>query len=181
MSGLDALKAEIPAYAKDLKLNLGSVIGTSTLPPQRLWGAVLATAVASRNSEVLRHLAADASEHLSPEAADAARSAAAIMAMNNIYYRSKHQLADAGIQGYDEIPARLRMQVIGTSGGVDKVDFEFWCLAVSAINGCGTCLSSHERVLREADVPREQIHDALRIAATVHAVAVTLESESARV
>ena len=83
--------------------------------------------------------------------------------------------------GYDDIPARLRMQVIGSSGGVEKADFEYWCFAVSAINGCGACLASHEQVLREAGVTREQVHEALRIASTVHAVAVTLESEAALV
>ena len=121
----------------------------------------------------------DARDHLSAEAYEAARAAAAIMAMNNVYYRSKHLLHDAGVSGYDDIPAKLRMQVIGTSGGVAKADFEFWCFAVSAVNGCGQCLASHEHVLREAGVSRDQINDALRIASVVHAVAVTLESEDA--
>lgn len=181
MTGLDDLKAALPDYAKDLKLNLGSVIGTSTLPEQRLWGTVLSTAIAARSVAVLKALDADAREHLSAVAYAAARGAAAIMAMNNVYYRSKHQLADAGITGYDDIPARLRMQVIGSSGGVDKADFEYWCFAVSAVNGCGACLASHEQVLREAGVTREQVHEAIRIASTVHAVAVTLESEAALV
>jgi alkyl hydroperoxide reductase subunit D len=178
MSGLEELKAALPEYAKDLKLNLGSTIGTSTLPEQRLWGAVLATAIAARNTTVLRGLDADARGHLSDVAYSAARAAAAIMGMNNIYYRSKHQLADAGVAGYDDIPARLRMHVIGSSGGVEKADFEYWCFAVSAVNGCGACLASHEQVLREAGVTREQVHEALRIASVVHAVAVTLETEA---
>ena len=174
---LDTLKSRLPAYAKDLKLNLGSVIGSSTLSEQLLWGTVLATAIASRNPLVLRELDEDARDNLSAEAYEASRAAAAIMAMNNIYYRSKHLLHDAGVSGYDDIPAKLRMQVIGTSGGVDKADFEFWCFAVSAVNGCGQCLASHEQVLREAGMSRDQINDALRIASIVHAVAVTLESE----
>jgi lipoyl-dependent peroxiredoxin subunit D len=176
--GLDALKDALPAYAKDLKLNLGSVIGSSTMPEQRLWGTVLAAAIASRNAAVLRELDSDARDHLSAEAYDAAKAAAAIMAMNNIYYRGKHLLRDSGISGYDELPAKLRMQVIGSSGGVEKADFEYWAFAVSAVNGCGQCLASHEVVLREAGLSREEIHDALRIAGVVHAVAVTLETES---
>ncbi|HET9654442.1 MAG TPA: carboxymuconolactone decarboxylase family protein [Kineosporiaceae bacterium] len=179
MAGLDELKEALPGYARDLKLNLGSVIGTSTLPEQRLWGTVLAVAIASRNDRVTAALAADARGHLSDTAFDAAAGAAAVMAQNNIYYRAKHLLSEGGIEGYDEIPARLRMQIIGSSGGVDKADFEFWCLAVSAINGCGACLASHEQVLREAGVPREQVHEALRIASTVHAVAATLQAHDA--
>src|SRR6195952_2004700 len=174
---LDTLKSRLPAYAKDLKLNLGSVIGSATLSEELLWGGVLATAIAARHPLVLRELDEDARDNLSAEAYEAARAAAAIMAMNNIYYRSKHLLSDAGVKGYDDVPAKLRMQVIGTSGGVAKADFEFWCFAVSAVNGCGQCLASHEQVLRDAGLSRDQINDALRIASIVHAVAVTLESE----
>ncbi len=179
MTGLDDLKAALPEYAKDLKLNLGSVIGTSTLAEQRLWGTVLATAVASRSASVLRALASDAKDHLSETAYNAAMGAAAIMGMNNVYYRSKHMLRDQGVAGYDDIPARLRMHVIGSSGGVDKADFEFWCLAVSAVNGCEQCLASHEHVVREAGVTKEQVHEGMRIASVVHAVAVTIEAEEA--
>jgi len=103
----------------------------------------------------------EAADYLSAEAFQAAKAAAAIMAMNNIYYRATHLIGD---EAYATLPARLRMTVIGNPG-VDKTDFELWCLAVSAINGCGTCLASHEQVLRKADVPREQIQEALRIAA----------------
>lgn len=172
---LDALKQAMPDYAKDTKLNLGSVIGTSTLPKQQLWGTVLAVAIASRNSVVLRELDADAREHLTAEAHTAAKAAASIMAMNNIYYRGKHLLGDPE---YANLPARLRMQVIGKPG-VDKADFELWCLAVSAITGCGVCVESHEKVLRSSGVPRETVHEALRIASVVHAAAVTQAAEQA--
>jgi alkyl hydroperoxide reductase subunit D len=179
MTGLDELKEALPAYARDLKLNLGSVIGTSTLPEQLLWGTVLAVAIASRNDRVTTALAADARDHLSDTAFDGAAGAAAVMAQNNVYYRAKHLLAEGGVAGYDEIPARLRMQIIGSSGGVPKAEFEFWCLAVSAVNGCGSCLASHEHVVREGGITKEQVHEGLRIASTVHAVAATLQAHDA--
>lgn len=175
--GLAVLKEALPAYAKDIRLNLDSTIGISTLPEQRLWGTVVATAIASRHEGTRRELEEEAKGHLSAEALEAAKAAAAIMGMNNLYYRTKHLLADAGVTGYDDLPARLRMQVIGTHGGVEQADFEFWCLAVSAVNGCGACLVAHERTVREQGVSREQVHEAIRIASVVHAVAVTLESE----
>jgi lipoyl-dependent peroxiredoxin subunit D len=173
--GLDALKEQLPAYAKDLKLNLGSVIGNSTLPAQRLWGTVLATAIASRSSRVLAELDADAREHLSAQAHEAAKAAAAIMGMNNVYYRAMHLIGDPE---YGNLRAGLRMSVIGNPG-VDKADFELWCLAVSAVNGCGRCLESHEQVLRKEDMPRETIQEAIKVASVVHAVAVTLDAEAA--
>ncbi|WP_431960062.1 alkyl hydroperoxide reductase [Actinacidiphila sp. bgisy160] len=171
---LDELKSALPDYAKDLKLNLGSVTGNSELPRQQLWGTVLATAIASRSAVVLRALEPEARENLSPEAYQAAKAAAAIMAMNNVYYRTRHLLSDPE---YGNLRAGLRMNVIGNPG-VEKTDFELWSLAVSAINGCGTCLDSHEQVLRKAGVERETVQEAFKIAAVVQAVAATLDAEA---
>ncbi|WP_019632536.1 carboxymuconolactone decarboxylase family protein [Actinomadura atramentaria] len=172
---VDALKSALPDYAKDTKLNLGSVTSTSSLSEQQLWGTVLATALASRNAVVIRELAEEAGDYLSAEAFEAAKGAASIMAMNNIYYRATHLIGD---ETYATLPAKLRMSIIGKPG-VDKLDFELWCLAVSAVNGCGRCLESHEKVLRDGGLSRELVQEALRVAAVVHAAAVTLEGEAA--
>ncbi|MFI6595440.1 carboxymuconolactone decarboxylase family protein [Nonomuraea sp. NPDC050536] len=171
---IDALKAALPAYAKDIKLNLGSVTTTSALTDQQLWGAVLACALTTRSPRVIAEVSAEAAERLSEEAFTAAKAAASIMAMNNVYYRATHLIGD---DTYATLPAKLRMTVIG-SPGVDKTDFELWCLAVSAINGCGRCLESHEQVLRAAGLPREHVQEALRIAAVLNATAATLDAES---
>ncbi|WP_433130339.1 carboxymuconolactone decarboxylase family protein [Micromonospora sp. CA-240977] len=173
--GLDAVKAALPEYAKDIRLNLGSTVGASTLTPVQTWGTALACAVAARNPTVLREIAAEALGHLGAEGVEAAKGAAAIMAMNNIYYRAKHLIGD---EQYASMPARLRMQIIARPG-VDKGDFELWCLAVSAVTGCGVCLESHEKTLRASGFTREQVHEALRISAVVHAAAVTLDAEAA--
>ena len=96
------------------------------------------------------------------------------MAMNNVYYRATH-LMDA--EDYRKMPAKLRMNVIG-SPGVEKVDFELWALAVSAINGCGMCLDSHEKVVRKAGLTSDQVQAALRIAAVVSAAAAVMDAEA---
>ncbi|GAA0680779.1 alkyl hydroperoxide reductase [Kitasatospora atroaurantiaca] len=171
---LDELKAALPDYAKDLKLNLSAVIGNSDLPTQQLWGTVLACAMATRSPSVLRELEPEAKANLKPEAYNAAKGAAAVMAMNNVYYRTLHLLSD---KEYSSMRAGLRMNIIGTPG-VEKADFELWCFAVSAINGCGQCLDSHEAVLRKAGVEREVIQASMKIAAVVQAVAATLDSEA---
>ncbi|MEO3787789.1 carboxymuconolactone decarboxylase family protein [Actinocorallia sp. B10E7] len=172
---VDNLKNALPAYAKDIKLNLGSVTGTSQLTEQQLWGTVLATALATGSAQVITEVSAEAGDYLSAEAFEAAKAAAAIMAMNNVYYRSTHLIGD---ETYATLPAKLRMSVIAKPG-VDKADFELWCLAVSAVNGCGRCLESHEKVLRESGFSRELVQEALRIAAVVNATAATLEAEKA--
>ncbi|BFV57535.1 alkyl hydroperoxide reductase [Kitasatospora sp. CMC57] len=171
---LDELKAALPDYAKDLKLNLSAVIGNSELPAQQLWGTVLSCAMATRSPAVLRELEPVAKAELSPAAYNAAKGAAAVMGMNNVYYRTTHLLSD---KEYSGMRAGLRMNIIGTPG-VEKADFELWCFAVSAINGCGQCLDSHEGVLRKAGVDREVIQASIKIAAVLQAVAATLDSEA---
>ena len=171
---IEALKDALPDYAKDLKLNLSSLANETVLTEQQRAGTFIACALAARNAATTEAVMASFAPQLSPEALAAAKAAAAIMAMNNIYYRFTH-LASA--PDYKTAPARLRMNVIGKPG-VDKVDFELWCLAVSAINGCGVCIDSHEKILRQAGLSTEQIQAAVRIAAVVHAVAATLDGES---
>ncbi len=172
---IESLKKRLPDYAKDLRLNLSSLATEPALTDQQRFGAYVATALASRNPEVLSALTAEFQPKMSPAAFQAAKAAAAIMGMNNIYYRFVHLASSAD---YRTMPARLRMSVIGNPG-VDKADFELWSLAVSAVNGCGMCIDSHEKVLREHGVSSEAIQAAVRIAAVVHAVAAVLDAEPA--
>lgn len=172
---IDSLKSRMPDYAKDIKLNLSSLSTDETLSGQQLWGTLLAAAIASRNEAVIAAVAEEAAAHLSEEAQNAAKAAAAVMAMNNIYYRFAHLASN---QEYRTMPAKLRMNVIGNPG-VDKVDFELWSLAVSAVNGCGMCIDAHEKQLLSHDITREQVQTAVRIASVIHAVATVLDAEGA--
>ena len=174
---IEALKDSLPDYAKDLKLNLSSLAGETLLTEQQRAGTFIACALAARNPATIRAVMASFAPALSPETLAATKAAAAIMAMNNIYYRFTHQ---ASAEDYKTLPARLRMNAIAKPG-VEKADFELWCLAVSAINGCGVCIDSHEKILRAAGLTAEQIQVSVRIAAVVHAVAATLDGESAEI
>jgi alkyl hydroperoxide reductase subunit D len=175
---LDTIRDAIPDYARDLKLNLGSVLsapGAPGLTEKQIWGVAVASAIASRNTEFARQIEALAAAHLDEAYLNASRAAAAIMGMNNIYYRFLHLVEDVE---YAQMPARLRMNVIGNPG-IDKVDFELLSLAVSAVNGCGMCIVAHEKQLRKHEVAKEAIQSAVRIAAVIHAVAGVLEHASA--
>ena len=173
---LDTLRDALPAYAKDISLNLGSLASETVLNDQQKWGAFVASAHALGAAPVIRAVeaAADAAG-LSPEAKTAAKAAAAIMGMNNVYYRSLHLLTNGE---YKTLPARLRMNGLANPG-VDKVDFELWSTAVSAVNGCGMCLDAHEAELKKHGVPAQQIQAALRIAAVVNAASRVIASEAA--
>jgi lipoyl-dependent peroxiredoxin subunit D len=172
---IDSLRDLIPAYAKDISLNLGSLASETVLNDQQKWGCFLASAHAIGVAPVVKAIEAQAATALSPEALNAAKSAAAIMGMNNIYYRSLHLLKN---DEYTTLPARLRMNVIANPG-VDKMDFELWSLAVSAINGCGACLDAHEGELRKHNVPATHVQAALRIGSVVHAASRIIASETA--
>ena len=173
---LDALRAALPAYAKDLSLNLSSLGSETVLNDQQKWGCFLASAYAVGEPRTVRAVeAAAAAAGLPGPEATAAKAAAAIMGMNNVYYRSLHIMSN---QEYATLPAKLRMNVIGTPGA-PKVDFELWCTAVSAINGCGKCLDAHEAELRRHGVTNVQVQAALRIGAVVNAVSRVLAAEAA--
>jgi alkyl hydroperoxide reductase subunit D len=173
---IEAWRDALPDYARDLKLNLGSVLtaqGAPGLNEKQIWSIALASAIAARNTRFARDIEAQARSHIAAVEVEGAKAAAAIMGMNNIYYRFLHLVEDGE---YQSMPARLRMNVIANHG-IDKLDFELISLAVSAVNGCGLCVTSHEKKLRSHEVSREAIQSAVRIAATIHAVAVTLEYE----
>jgi alkyl hydroperoxide reductase subunit D len=168
---LTEITESLPAYARDLKLNLQSVLAQQELTGQQTWTTAVACALACRNEALSRAVLAEAAEKLSPQQLESAKAAFAIMEMNNIYYRFRHMLAK---DEYANVPARLRMQVIRTHGG-DPVDFELACLAASSINGCEACIKSHEAVVREKGISPEAVVASVRIAATLHAVAAVLD------
>ena len=175
MMDVSSIKSLVPDHAKDLKLNLSSVLTTEGAPglsQEQIFATALACAVASRNETLLREFTAAAADSLDEAQQSAARAAASIMGMNNIYYRFVHLV---GNDEYSQMPARLRMTVIGNPG-VDKIDFELYSLAVSAINGCGACVSAHEKVVREGGISKEGVQSAVRIASVIHGLAVALES-----
>jgi alkyl hydroperoxide reductase subunit D len=175
MNTLDAIRDALPEYARDLRLNLSSALappGAPGLTVAQIWAVSLAAAAASGNSPFTAEIESLAAAHLDAAHRQAAHAAAAVMAMNNVYYRFAHRVEDAE---YATLPIRLRMNVIG-SPGIARADFELLSLAVSAINGCG---ASHERQVLERGMGREAVQSAVRIAATVHVVARVLKSTQA--
>ena len=170
---LNDLLETVPPYARDLKLNFSSLIQQQELTPQQIWGTVAACAVAARSPDLTHAALAEAATHLSPTALEAAKGAAAVMGMNNIFYRFSHLTSN---ENNRSLPARLRMNII-RSHGVEPVDFELWCAAVSAINGCAVCIDSHEKVLREKGLSEPAVLAAIRIAAVIHGLAAVLDAE----
>jgi alkyl hydroperoxide reductase subunit D len=165
---LQELREQIPDFARDIKLNLESILspeGTPGLTPLQSESVALACAYAVRLPELASAIKAD--RNLAPEIDLAAKASASIMAMNNVYYRSMHLIEDEAVS---KLPARLRMNVLGKPG-IPKVDFELMSLAVSAISGCGMCLNAHLSEVRKHGISNEGIQSSIRIGAVVNATA----------
>lgn len=164
---IDGLKDLLKDYAKDIRLNIGNVLSETPngLGEQARLGVFLASAYATKHPDVIKA----AQEIAAPAGAahvEAAKLAATLMAMNNVYYRFVHLNED---EEFAKLPAKLRMNGMA-SPGIEKVDFELMSLAVSAINGCGMCMKSHREVLQKHGVSHEAIQHAVRIAAVTAAV-----------
>jgi len=172
MEAIELLRERMPAFARDIQLNLSSVLQGGPLNDDQRWGVAVACAVAVGDPAVRDAVLLDAATKVGEAVFDDARAAAALMAMNNVYYRFRHMVGKAG---YGAKPARLRMNRIGQPK-TSKVTFELMCLAVSAINGCESCIRSHEHAIVEGGLTEDHVHDAIRIAATIRAAAVALES-----
>jgi alkyl hydroperoxide reductase subunit D len=178
MAALDAIRDALPEPARDIRLNLQAVLQPGgTLTPAQRWGVALATAAAARNATLRDAILRDAAAEVEAAVIDDALAAAALMGMNNVYYRFRHMI---GKPSYSEKPARLRMNRL-VKPATSKADFELFSLAVSAVNGCEACVRAHERVVLQGGVTEDAVHDAVRIAAVVHAAAVALELPAAGV
>jgi alkyl hydroperoxide reductase subunit D len=170
---LERLRESMPDAARDIKINLGNVLTPGSLDAAQVWGTAVASAYAARNRELTDAVVADATAAgVAPGVLEDARAAAVLMGMNNVYYRFRHVI---GKEEYSQMPARLRMQRLAQVAS-NKADFELFCLAVSAINDCATCMASHEAAVLKHGLGPERVHDAVRIAATVHAAAIALEA-----
>jgi alkyl hydroperoxide reductase subunit D len=171
---IEQLKNQLLESAKDIKLNLSTILteeGSPDLIKNQIGGVALASAYATKNSSMIESIQSEVSGYLTEQEINAAKSAATIMAMNNIYYRFLHFVND---KSFSTMPVKLRMNVIGNPG-IDKVNFELNCLAVSAINGCGMCIEAHTQELTKAGVSKLAIQSSVRIAAVLNATAMGVD------
>ncbi len=174
MASLEVVRSELADAHKDTRLNLQAVLEGGSLTPEQRWGVAVASAYAVRNERLKEAMLNEAKKALAnPEPViEDARAAASLMAMNNVYYRFRHVI---GKESYSTKRAGLRMNRLAQVL-TNKVDFELVCLAVSAINGCEMCMQAHVKVVLEGGLSEDQVHDAVRVAAVIHAAAVGLES-----
>lgn len=175
---LDTIYNTLPTWAKDVKLNLQSALtGSSTteLTSDQLWGSALAASMALRQPQLLAAIDAEAQANLSETNYNAAKTAASLMGMTNIYYRSLHHMSD---KDYATMPAGIRMNSM-RSHGADHVDFDLWALAASVIGNCGGCINAHDKQAKDGGITKGAIQSIIRLASVLHAAAVVLDTAAA--
>jgi alkyl hydroperoxide reductase subunit D len=69
------------------------------------------------------------------------------------------------------------MNVIANPG-IDKIDFELYSLAVSAINGCGLCINAHVAELKKHGITHLAIQSSIKIVAVINAAAMAIDIAS---
>lgn len=174
MTRLEALRQGLPDFAKDIRLNIATLLvsdGTPELTPSQKWGVAIAAATASRSLRLLKAVEADAASYADATVGGAGRLAAALMGMSNIYYRAVHMAADERLS---QLPSGLRMNGL-IHHGMPQADFELFGLAASVIKGCEGCIKAHVRGAREHGVSTEGIQAVLKISAVIHAAAKVLD------
>lgn len=178
MEFINDIKALVPDYAKDARLNLDAVIARSSLPANEAVGVALAAAYAAGSARIVNLIRASGA--LGETEANAALTAAALMGMNNVWYPFVEMADDPELKSR---PAQLRMQAYATHGGVDKRLFELYALAASIVGKCHFCVQSHYALLKQGGMSVDQLRDVGRIAAVVAATAnaVAIERELAAV
>jgi len=168
MAFIESVKAALPDYAKDAKLNLDAVLLRSTLDADVAMGCAVASLAATGNGKLLGVLLADA-----PVEANAAMTAASLMAQNNVWYPYVEMADDEALKG---LPAQLRMNAITTHGGTTKARFEAYSLAASIVGKCHFCVKAHYETLKQEGYTVEQLRDIGRIASVMNSVAKVLNS-----
>ncbi len=177
MQHVDALRHSLPEAAKDLSLNLSSLLkspplGADRQGSDRTWGVALTAAFFVRSAPLRDALLADAADVVSDDVIDDARAAAALMGMNTVYYRFGHLV---GKESYAQRPAQLRMRRM-KEPKTSQADFELCCLAAATLAACQTCVQAHERVVLEAGLSEQDVHNTVRIASVIAGVAIACET-----
>ncbi len=163
---LKELKSQIPKFGRDIAANLDSVLseaGSPGLTRKQIWGAALACAFSTGSKDLIS--AVQAEGNFDDQTVNGCKTAASMMAMNNVYFRAMHMIGDAEL---GKLPPRLAMSSLGDPG-VPNADFQIMCMAVSAIGGCGVCMTMKLADCRKLGIPDQGVQSALQIAGTIRA------------
>ncbi len=166
MSWVDQVKESIPDHAKDIKLNLDAVMNRSGLDEVDAHACAFAAAIAANNGDLAFEISMNGPLAGTDER-EAAKTAAALMGMNNVYYPFVEMTEDPDLKG---LPPGLRMNAYATHGGVSKKKFEMYALAASIVGKCQFCIKNHYDLLKKEGMTVTELQMVGKIAAVINAV-----------
>ena len=170
-ANLDLLQKADSRYLKDIKVSLSTAINAESLTKKESYFIALSIA-ANENNETLKNafLAKAVEEGANEKEIAEVIACTSLMNANNVYYRFRHFMHD---EFYDTAQAGIRMGIMA-SPVLGKEFFELLSTAVSAVNGCQMCVTSHEKALLGHGTTKQRIHDAVRLAAVIKSLSVVI-------
>ncbi|MGE5499418.1 MAG: carboxymuconolactone decarboxylase family protein [Syntrophothermus sp.] len=168
---LDIMSEGETKYLRDLRINLKNTLASENLTPKEAYLIALAAAVNEKN-EVLKKSFSDLASEQGATKQELAEThaCASMLAVNNVLYRFRHFAKN---ETYNTTPAGIKMNVM-MNPVLGKEFFELLSLIVSALNGCETCVSSHEASLRRLGASEARIFDAVRLASVVRGLSLAV-------
>jgi lipoyl-dependent peroxiredoxin subunit D len=164
---VEQVKDSIPDHSKDIRLNLDAVINRSLLSEVDTHACAVAAAIAAGNGELAHAIITSGKLDEFPKELEAAKTAASLMGMNNVWYPFVEMTGDPDLKG---LPAGLRMNAYANHAGVTKKQFELYALVASIIGKCHFCVKNHYDVLKKEGMTIQELHHAGKIAAVIYAI-----------
>lgn len=156
------------AVYRDLSLNFKKIMEDSPLDLQDRFLNLLAIATTLANESMMNFAKAELTEQGLPvENIQEAAEISGIMGMLNVYYKFKGYLSAEAAPNFTRTGLRMNSLSKPANG---KEKFEMMSFSVSVVNGCPTCVSSHERALTQLGVDADRIHELARLAAVAKAL-----------
>jgi alkyl hydroperoxide reductase subunit D len=164
---VESVKDSMPDHAKDIKLNLDSIMRNHGLEEVDAHACAFAAALSASNGGLAFEIEMNSPLFLNDAEREASKAAAALMGMNNVWYPFVNMVDDLELK---QLPLGLRMNVYANHGGVSKQKFEMYALAASIVGKCEHCVKSHYDILKAGGMTVKQLQAVGKIAAIVNAI-----------
>ncbi len=173
IANLETMVAGETKFLRDIRINLKNTLSSENFSTKEAYMIALAIAVNEKHKLLIDSFTSFAKLNGANDAEIAeVYACAATLATNNVFYRFKHFIKETN-ENYQSMPAGIKMNIF-TNPVTGKELFELISLAVSAVNGCESCVNSHEESVRKLGTSEGRIFDAVRLASVVSGLCVAL-------
>ena len=161
---IDDLKNGVPEFAKDIKLNLSSLIINSEYEEELVYGCAYASSLAIGNKKISDVFEEECNKRFGSEFIKSVKATVVIMTLNNVWYKYRDSMPTTEMK---MAPQKMRVNAMANHAGLEKILFESLSLCVSAINGCTFCVKAHSDLLLDNGKTKEYVFNIGRIASVI--------------